>query len=500
MKLSKLIAGMETLNRTENLDVEISGISIDHRNVKTGDLFVCIKGYQVDGHEYMEGALQNGAVALIVQKDLALLPPGIPSIQVENCREALAFIATRFYECPSKQFKLVGITGTKGKTTSSYMVRAIAQEAGCRTGMIGTVETFIYDEIEKTKETTPGALDLQRLFSRMNKKNVDFVVMEVSSQGLALDRVKYSDFDIGVFSNLYRDHISENEHSNMEEYLEAKLKLFNNCKTGIVNADCDVFQTVKSRAKCSLITYAINQEADVRATEIENIRSGNRMSVRFRALTPWFDEWIDVGMPGAYNVYNALSAIAVSGFCGFPIKCIKNELKDIRVRGRIEPVDAGQDFVVLVDYAHNAASLKSLLEMLRTYKYENMITVFGCGGDRAKDRRFDMGEVSGEYSDLTIITSDNPRSEDPASIMKDIETGIRRTNGNYVKIEDRGAAIQFAVRTAKRGDLVVIAGKGHETTQTFKDKVICFDDVDVAYNAILFDQQIRKGDSHEDFC
>ena len=482
MKLSDLVEGFEILEKKGNCDIEISGICNDHRTISKGSLFVCIKGFKVNGHDFIEAAIRNGVAALIVEETGLVVPEEIPVLVTKNSREALAFVSSRFLGEPSKAFKLVGVTGTKGKTTTTYMVNRIAELAGYKTGLIGTIENRIGYQRIKAKETTPESLALQRLFRTMADEKVDFVTMEVSSQGLALGRTLCSDFDIGVFTNLYKDHIAPNEHADMNAYFAAKLKLFDTCKIGLVNKDCAAYEEIATYAKCKLFSFAIDKDADIRAREIKNIRIGNVIAEQFQVETPWFNDKITVSMPGKYNIYNALAAIGICGLCGIDPVYIKAGLESVKVRGRVEYVDAGQPFTVIVDYAHNAASLESLLQMLREYHFENIITVFGCGGDRAKDRRFEMGEVSGRLSNLTIVTSDNPRSEEQEAIMKDIETGLLPTNGNYIKIPDRKTAIETGIKMAREGDLVLIAGKGHETTQTFKDSVIHFDDVEIAFD------------------
>jgi len=501
MKLSELVKGLniiETAGSAGCMDSVITGVCRDHRECGPGSLFVCIEGYKTDGHRFIGGAVENGATALIVQKDIEDLPggqlageKGITVIRTDNTRLALARVSDNLYGHPSQQLKLIGVTGTKGKTTVAYMIRAIAGAAGVKNGIIGTVETLIGDEKFHSQVTTPESNDLQKILSYMVEKNVELAAMEVSSQGLALDRVSCCDFDTGIFTNLYNDHISPNEHKDMEDYFKSKLRLFSMCRTGLVNADSKDAQRVLGSvegANCEMITYGIENQADIKAKNIVNHAINGDLSVSFDLEAPWFsgchDNRVAVGLPGKYNVYNALAAIGACALAGVSLDDIKKGLRDVKVRGRVEMVKAGQNFSVIVDYAHNAASLENLLMMLSEFRTGRIITVFGCGGDRAKDRRFDMGEVSGKLSDLTVITSDNPRTEDPGLIMENIEEGIRRTDGKYKKIADRKEAISFVLREASEGDIVVIAGKGHETYQIFSDRTIHFDDVEAAYNIL----------------
>ena len=475
-----------------------AGISNDHRRIGPGDLFVCISGYVNDGHAYAAGALENGAASIISEKpmDALGLPPELADriktfIRVADARLALAAASSVFYGEPSKRLALTGVTGTKGKTTTTYMIRSILRAAGIKTGLIGTVENFIGDEAFPSTETTPESVALAGYLSSMADGGCEHAVMEVSSQGLALRRVEYCDFDVGVFTNFYNDHISPNEHSDLDDYFRAKAKLFSLCKKAVVNADMPVYEAVLEAAlsggACGrALSYSADEKsenfskAEVRASEIELINDKKKVYTRFHVETPWYSRNMTVNMPGRYNVSNALAAISVCGLYGIPEDCVARGLSEVSVRGRTELISEGQGFAVLVDYAHNAASLEALLKMLHEYEFNKITTVFGCGGNRARDRRFDMGEVSGRLSGFTVVTSDNPRKEEPRKIIADIECGLHRTDGRYMVIEDRAEAIEFAISNAADGDLVLIAGKGHEATQTFADRTIPFDDASVA--------------------
>ena len=480
-----------------DLSYEPAGIASDHRKAVPGGLFVCIEGFVADGHAYAADALANGAVAIISQKPLSGL--NLPAeqvakvkafVQVRDSRRALAAASHLYYGEPSKALALAGVTGTKGKTTTTYMIRSILGAAGVKTGLIGSICNYIGDEERAAGETTPESITLAGLFAEMAGKGCSHAVMEVSSQGLALRRVDFCDYDVGVYTNFYKDHISPLEHRDVAEYFEAKNKLFSLCKKAVINADIAEFEAVRAAAvragrEGAILTYSADYEganhgaADIRARDIELI-SDRKVYSRFYAETPWFSGSFTVNLPGRYNVSNALAAIAVCGLFGAPKEAVAAGLSGVNVRGRTELVSEGQNFTVLVDFAHNAASLEALLKMLHEYKFETITTVFGCGGNRARDRRFDMGEASGRLSGFTVITSDNPRKEEPAMIIADIVTGLSRTDGRYIIIEDRREAIKYAIDSAPEGSLVLIAGKGHETTQTFSDRTIPFDDVLVA--------------------
>jgi UDP-N-acetylmuramoyl-L-alanyl-D-glutamate--2,6-diaminopimelate ligase len=485
MLLAELIDGLDILYIRGSIDVEINGIAYDSRKVRKGNAFVCIDGMTADGHKFAGQALDNGAAALIVQKDPDV-GTDVPVITVSNSRTALAFLSDRFYGHPSKRFNLIGITGTKGKTTVSYMIKSILEAAGRKTGLIGTLGTRIGDRVLYSERTTPESLDLQQLFSQMAEEKVSDVVMEVSSQGLALHRVRYCDFDTGVFTNLSRDHISPAEHSSMEEYLSAKCILFRNCRKGVVNLDSIYAAKVLEQACCKIYTYGIDNESDVRAVNLEMSSGG----VRFDLVSPWYNQRICVNIPGRFSVYNALAAAGVCGLSGVPEEALTAGLERVQVPGRAEPVDTGRDFSVIIDYAHTPDSLENILATVRGYAAGRVVCVFGCGGDRDRSKRPMMGEISGRLADYTVITSDNPRTEEPEAIVAQIEEGIKPTGSKYICITDRREAIRHALNSAASGDVIVLAGKGHETYQTFGDRTIHFDEREVVRE--ILDDDFRQ--------
>jgi UDP-N-acetylmuramoyl-L-alanyl-D-glutamate--2,6-diaminopimelate ligase len=399
----------------------------------------------------------------------------VPVIMVRDSRSALAYVSDRFFGHMSGKFNLIGITGTKGKTTTSYMVKSILEAAGRRTGLIGTLGTRIGDRILYSERTTPESLDLQQLFSQMAEEKVSDVVMEVSSQGLALHRVKYCEFDTGVFTNLSRDHISAAEHASMEDYLLAKCMLFKMCRRGLVNLDSQYAQKVMQEAECPIHTYSIDSDSDIRAVNIVK----TPCSVEFDIISPWYDGRFKVNIPGRFSVYNALAAMGVCGLLGIRKEAVAAGLGNVQVPGRAESVDTGTDFSVIIDYAHTPDSLENILETVRDYASGRVICVFGCGGDRDRTKRPMMGQISGRLADYTVITSDNPRTEDPEGIISQIEEGIKTTAGRYACITDRREAIRHALTSAVPGDVVVLAGKGHETYQIFADRTIHFDEREI---------------------
>jgi UDP-N-acetylmuramoyl-L-alanyl-D-glutamate--2,6-diaminopimelate ligase len=474
MLLNDLIKGLSPVEIRGNPYVEITGVAYDSRKVKHGSIFVCIDGTKMDGHKFISGAIENGAKALLVQKEVNV-PKSIAVVKTDNTRYALAYISDTFFMNPSRRFSLVGVTGTKGKTTTTYMIKEILEKERQKVGLIGTISNMIGAEVLYTERTTPESYDLQALFSEMIEKNVNTAVMEVSSQGLALHRVSCCEFDIGVFTNISMDHIGPLEHKDFDDYLKAKMKLFEMCKKGIVNIDNRYGVEVAKNAECDVLTLGIDNNADIKAVDIKK----HPDSVEFRAITPWFSENIIVDIPGKFSVYNALCAIGVCGLMGISTGSIKSGLSTVSVPGRAETVETGRDFTVIIDYAHSPDSLENILTTVKGFAPARLISLFGCGGDRDKVKRPLMGSISGKIADFTIITSDNPRTEDPDAIIRDIEAGIRGSRANYTTITDRREAIKYAIENAQPKDVIVLAGKGHETYQTFKDKTIHFDEREV---------------------
>jgi len=481
MKLKELVGSLETVEVQGGMDKEIRGVTYDSRKALPGYLFVCIDGFTTDGHKYAQQAVDNGACTLVVEKDVNIIGEDITLIKVRNSRKALALISANWFGNPSRSMTLVGVTGTKGKTTTTYMIHSILEKAGRTAGLIGTVANCIGREKIPARRTTPESYDLQEMFEKMKEMGADTVVMEVSSQGLKLDRVTGCNFDIGLFTNFSKDHIGGFEHPDMEDYFKSKLILFRMCKKGIVNVDAAYSNRVLDEAACEVLTFGIEKPADVRA---ENITTHSD-SVEFDAVTPWFRERVKVSVPGFFSVYNALGAIAACGLMGVPFEAIRDGLLKVQVPGRAEVVPTpGKDYTVMIDYAHTPDSLENILSTVKGFARGRLISVFGCGGDRDRTKRPLMGEVSGRIADFTIITSDNPRTEEPMQIIRDIEEGIKKTDGRYTVIEDRTEAIRYAMENAECGDIIVLAGKGHETYQIFKDKTIHYDEREIVENIL----------------
>ena len=483
MELKAILANLDGLKVKGNLDIDIPNIQNNSKQVKEGDMFVAIKGFDFNGHEHIEEAIKNGAKVIMAQEDevdkntLKTISDDITLVLTKDTRYALAIAACNFYKNPSKKVKLIGVTGTKGKTTTTYMIRDILEKQGIRVGLIGTVASYVGDKkIADNDITTPESLKLQEIFSKMVEEKCEVIVMEVSSQSLKLDRVAGCDFDYGIFTNLAEDHISEKEHTDIEDYFGAKLKLFKMCKKGFVNAD-DVYASMvpKLVPECQITTFGIDNHCDVLAKDI----TVTNQYVDYKVKIGDKNERVKVSIPGRFSVYNSIAAIAVAMQFGCSSENIKEALINIRVPGRSELVDNKLGLTIMIDYAHTPESLEKILSTVKIYTRGRVISVFGCGGDRDKRKRPMMGEVSGRVADYTILTSDNPRTEDPQSIIDDIEKGIKITNGKYECIVDRVEAIRKAIKMANKKDIIVLAGKGHEITQEINKKKYPFDEREI---------------------
>ncbi len=491
MELKRILVGLENLKVKGNLDTEIKGIAKSSNEVKEGYLFVAIKGFTVDGHNFIEDAIKNGATAVMVEEGCDLKSIKFKEdtiiIMAKSTREGLAIVSSNFYNNPSTKFKLIGVTGTKGKTTTTYMIKEILEKAGQKVGLIGTIATYINGKkIKDSERTTPESLELQQLFAQMVEEGVETVVMEVSSQSLKLNRVAGCNFDIVIFTNFSEDHISPKEHPDMEDYFNSKLKLFEMCKTGIVNTD-DLHGAKIPRLfpESNITTYGIDNFANVLAKDITITNS----YVDFKVKIKDRNERVKTGIPGRFSVYNSLAAICVAQKFGIDPEVVKQALLEVRVPGRSEMVDNKLELPIMIDYAHSPESLQNILYATKSYTRGRVISVFGCGGDRDSSKRPIMGEISGKVADYTIITSDNPRTEKPEDIIKAIEEGISKTKGKYEVVVDRTEAIEKAIKMANKRDIIILAGKGHETYQEINNEKNHFDEREIVKEII---EKIQK--------
>ena len=481
MVLAALLEKLEYELVSGSEDMQIENVVYDSRKVTEGSLFICIEGGTADGHTFIPDVVKKGAKALIVTKDVSGLLPAdadVTVIRVKDSRYALAFVSAAYFGHPAEKLKVIGITGTKGKTTTTYLVKSILEHAGHKVGLVGTIEAVIGQEHIPANNTTPESYVLQEYFAKMVEAGCDTVVMEVSSQGLMLHRTQGFVFDYGIFTNIEPDHIGPLEHKDFADYMHCKGLLFKQCRVGIVNCDDAHYQDVIRDHTCKIETFGFAENADYRAQDLKLISGAGFLGIDFKARGK-VNLDIELHAPGRFSVYNALCAIAICNHFGVTADEVKEALLQAHVNGRIELVKVSDDFTLMIDYAHNAMALESLLTTLREYKPKRLVCLFGCGGNRSKLRRYEMGEVSGKLADLTVITSDNPRNEEPQAIIDDIKVGISKTDGKYVEIIDRKEAIAYVIRHGQPGDVIVLAGKGHEDYQEIKGKKYPMDERDI---------------------
>lgn len=474
MTLSELLKDVNIKKIDGGGSMKISGIACDSRKVKPGNVFVCITGYETDGHKYAKSAVENGAVAVVAEHDLPTVD--VPCVIVDNTRKAMSEMAATFYDYPYKKFKLIGITGTNGKTTTTYLIKSILEHLGKKVGLIGTNQNMIGDMIMETSRTTPDSLELMQLFDMIASHNVDYVVMEVSSHALALDRVTACTFDVGAFTNITQDHLDF--HKTMEEYLAAKSILFNICNTGVVNKDDARSEYLIENARCrNMITYGINQDCDLKASNIILNEDGVKFDINYGGM----EEHVDLPIPGEFSVYNALTAIGCCMAENIPLDLAVDGLHSAKgVKGRIEIVRTpGTNYTVIIDYAHTPDGLLNVINAIRGFAKGRIVTLFGCGGDRDASKRPIMGKIAGELSDFCIVTSDNPRTEDPEKIIKQVVEGVKQTDCDYEVITNRFSAIEYALDHAKKNDIILLAGKGYETYQVLGKDTIKFDEREI---------------------
>lgn len=477
MNLKNILQGIENIKGKGNFDIEIENIESDSRKVTKNGLFFAIKGFAVDGTDYINSAVENGAIAVVIEdeKDIKKIEKinDITVALVPDIRKAMAISACNFYDNPSKKLRLVGVTGTKGKTTTTFMVKEILEKQGYKVGLIGTIANYIGEVcLGDSSRTTPESIELQKLFARMVEEKCQVAVMEVSSQSLKMDRVYGCDFDIGVFTNFSEDHISEHEHPDMEDYFKSKCKLFDMCKTAFINVDDLYGEKLKKIIPCEFATYGIDNSCNLLAKDITITNS----YVDFKVKLTDRNERVKVDIPGRFTVYNALAAISIALKLGCSSENIKEALLEIKVPGRSELVPNKKGLTIMIDYAHSPESLENILSAVKSYTRGKVISVFGCGGDRDTSKRAIMGEISGRIADYTIITSDNPRTEKPELIVEEIESGMKKTNGKYEVVVDRIEAIKTAINMAGKTDIIVLAGKGHEPYQEINGVKYPFDE------------------------
>lgn len=467
MKLKDLLANVE-YNMINDLNPEISDVIYDSRKVKDSTVFVCLKGYTSDGHKYAESAVESGACALVISDELNFeIPENVAVVKVNDTRLALALMSAEFFGHPCEELKTVAITGTKGKTTTTAMVAEIFEQAGIKTGTIGTLGIIYDGKTVKTDNTTPESYEIQKSMRNMINAGCKAMVIEASSIGLKHNRLAGMMFDVAIFTNFSDDHIGGVEHKDMAEYLYCKSLLFRQCRKAAANIDDKSWRDITKDFNGKILTYGFSENADLRAFNEHLLSDNGFIGVHFeteglKTLS------LDVGIPGKFNVYNALAAICAVSFFDIPDEAVIKGLRAAKVKGRVEPVKVNGNYTLLIDYAHNALSMENVLTTLRKYNPHRLITMFGAGGNRPKVRRYEMGETSGRLSDLSVITEDNSRYEDVMDIIEDIKVGINKTDGKYVVVPNRKDAIRYCMQHAEDGDIIVLAGKGHEDYQEIK--------------------------------
>ena len=465
MKLSELTAGVPCTLVQGSLDTEIRDIIYDSRKAAPGLLFFCIVGTQRDSHDYAADCAAKGVAALVIQHDVDLAPlAGVTVLKVENSRYAMAVMSANLFGRPAEHMTMIGVTGTKGKTTTTHMIKSVLEAAGRKVGMIGTNGIYYLGKHRDTANTTPESYELQKTFREFLDAGCDTALMEVSSQGIMMDRVAGIHYDVGVFTNLSPDHIGPGEHASFEEYRSWKGKLFQRCDVGVVNSDDPNTEALLEGHTCRLVTYGRGPAAQYRAGDYKLLRTHDFLGVQF-PVTGADEMDVRVNMPGEFSVYNALAALCVGKVLGVPDAAIHEGLATCVVKGRVELVPISKRFTILLDYAHNEVSTESLLETLRAYQPNRLVVVFGCGGNRSKLRRYGMGEVCARMADFSILTEDNNRFEKVEDILADIRVGMQKGNpdAKFVEIPDRLDALHYAVDHAQDGDLIAVIGKGHET-------------------------------------
>ncbi|MDO5410161.1 MAG: UDP-N-acetylmuramoyl-L-alanyl-D-glutamate--2,6-diaminopimelate ligase [Lachnospiraceae bacterium] len=465
MKLSRLLEKIEFEVLKGSLDTEITDLVYDSRKAAEGCVFLCISGTRNDAHEYIPSAVEKGAKAVVVEKKIEV-EADITVIYVKSARKALSYMSAAWFDYPAEKMTTIGITGTKGKTTTSYMVKKILEDSGKKVGLIGTNGAWIAGNHYPTKNTTPESYELEAYFSEMVKAGCEFMVMEVSSQAVKMDRVAGFYFDYAMFTNISPDHIGPDEHADFEEYLDCKRQILKMCRIGFVNHDDEHYEDMIKGHTCKLYSYGEAKDADIRMEEIDYVKEHGFLGLSFAIESEKTGKMhVKVNMPGYFNAVNALAAVSVCSFVGITEEAVNQALAEVRVDGRMEIVYTSHDKTVIVDYAHNAVSMESLLKTLRSYHPKRLVVLFGCGGNRSRLRRYEMGEIAGKMADLSIITADNSRFEKVEDIIEDIKTGMNKTDGRYLVIPDRREAIGYSIKNAQEGDMICIVGKGHEDYQ-----------------------------------
>ena len=483
MKLCKILDGVDILKSgCSDMNMEIFDIAYNSTKVSEGSMFVCLKGTNIDGHFFIKEAINKGCKVIVAQQELEV--PFENVIIVKNTRKELAKMSCNFFGYPASKLVTVGITGTKGKTTTSYMIKSILEQNGDKVGVIGTIGVLLGEEVIKTENTTPESYEIQRYLSYMVEKGCKYAVLEASSLGLKHHRLDGFKFNFGIFTNFSKDHVGINEHEDMNDYFKSKCLLFKNCEVGFLNKDDDKYPDILKNSTCSIKTFGFDSLSDLHCSKTGLIVSQDCVGVECKFISSDREYDLKIPIPGRFSIYNALAACLFCEYIGIEVEIIRKGINKVSVKGRVEPIKVPGNYTLLIDYAHNAVSMQNLLITLREYNPKRLIVLFGAGGNRPRDRRYEMGETAGKFADLSIITADNSRFENVTDIIKDIEVGIQKTKGKYIVIPDRKKAIKYCIETAQSGDIIVLAGKGHETYQEINGIKYSFDEREIINNIL----------------
>lgn len=474
MKLKEVLKDIDYEIIKGDINTQINNLCYNSKNIMKNDAFIALIGHNSDGHNYINNAIEKGANVIFVSKDVDI-KENITVIKLKNTRESLSYLSSNLFGNPKDKLKIIGITGTKGKTTTAWMIKKILECDNKKVGVIGTTGVFIKDKHYDLVNTTPESYDIHKYFKEMVDNGIEYVVMEVSSQALKYGRVGGITFEYGVFTNLTHDHIGDGEHPNMEDYIHSKSLLFKNSRHGVFNIDDDNYKNMIKTATCDIHTFGYNKDADLVCKNVELIRENNLIGINL-TTEGVINDTFKVSTPGKFSSYNAMCAILTTYLIGCSITSMKKSLENFSVKGRVEPVHVSDKFNLLIDYAHNGVSMESILTTIKEYNPKRIVSIFGCGGNRSKDRRYEMGEISGRLSDFSIITADNSRYEDVNDIINDILIGMHKTNGKYITIPDRKEAIKYSIENAKEGDIILLLGKGHEDYQEINGERHPFDE------------------------
>ena len=466
MKLSRILNNIDYKLIKGSLDIDIKDLSYNSKEIEKDYAFICLIGIDRDGHDYIEDAINNGANCIITCKDISI-DKDITVIKIKDTRKELSYLSANFFNHPSEKLFIIGITGTKGKTSTSWMIKEILETNKDKVALIGTLGTYINGKLYKHRNTTPESYQIQKYMNIMVKENIKYLIMEASSQALKVGRINNIEFDIGIFTNTGLDHVGPREHPTYEDYINSKAKLFKMCKTGIFNIDDKEYNNMIKNATCKTITYGKSDKANLIINNIELKNNEDFLGIKF-TTKGIINDTFEVSSPGIFSAYNATASIALCHQLGIDNSIIKKGLKKFHVKGRCEIININNKFNVIIDFAHNKLSIESIISTVKNYPHNRIITLFGCGGGRSREIRYEMGKSSGKLSDFSIITADNPRNDDIDEIAEDIKRGIEDESGEYIIINDREKAINYALNNAKKNDIILLLGKGEEEYQEIK--------------------------------